>query len=239
MRKEHRPVYVTRGKRWLDKQYADHFLVPHFDAVGEGCGFENPYYIQVVGSPIELGKHVQIVGMSDNRVRLTAWGVGQGLGRIRIGDYTVINPGARITSGCSIEIGRNALFAANVSITDADSHGLYDRVHDPGGYAPIVIGDNVWLADGVCVLKGVTIGKNTVVGARSLVVNDLPDHCVAAGNPARVIRELDPNATYYSRSDVMADQSYLDRLYELERYLTRENTLMGFLRYLLFPKRGD
>lgn len=239
MRKEHRPAYVTRGKRWLDKKYADHFLVPHFDAVGEGCGFENPQYIHVVGAPIELGKQVQIVGMSDSRVRLTAWGVSQGLGRIRIGDFAVINPGARITSGCSIEIGKNALFAANVSITDVDSHGVYDRVHDPGGYAPVVIGDNVWLADGVCVLKGVTIGKNTVVGARSLVVNDLPDHCVAAGNPARVIRELDPNAAYYSRSDVVADQAYLDRLYELERYITKDNTLMGFLRYLLFPKRGD
>jgi carbonic anhydrase/acetyltransferase-like protein (isoleucine patch superfamily) len=91
----------------------------------------------------------------------------------------------------------------------------------------------------VCVLKGVTIGKNTVVGARSVVVSDLPGHCVAAGNPARVIKELDPNASYYSRSDVMADQSYLDRLYELESYLTKENTLLGFLRYLLLPRRGD
>ena len=72
-----------------------------------------------------------------------------------------------------------------------------------------------------------------------MVVSDLPAHCVAAGNPARVIRELDPNAAYYSRSDVLADQAYLDRLYELERYLAKENTLLGFLRYLLLPNRKD
>lgn len=56
--------------------------------------------------------------------------------------------------------------------------------------APITIGDNVWLAGGVIVCAGVTIGENTVVGAGSVVTRDLPPRVLAAGNPCRVIREL-------------------------------------------------
>ena len=57
---------------------------------------------------------------------------------------------------------------------------------------PIVIGDNVWLGGGVIVLPGVTIGENTVVGAGSVVVRDLPPDVVAGGNPARVVRAVEP-----------------------------------------------
>ena len=56
--------------------------------------------------------------------------------------------------------------------------------------APITIGDNVWLGGGVIVCAGVTIGSNTVVGAGSVVPRDLPAGVLAAGNPARVIRDL-------------------------------------------------
>lgn len=57
---------------------------------------------------------------------------------------------------------------------------------------PIVIGDNVWLGGGVIVCPGVTIGANTVVGAGAVVVKDLPANVVAVGNPARVVRSLEP-----------------------------------------------
>lgn len=56
--------------------------------------------------------------------------------------------------------------------------------------APITIGDNVWFGGGVIVCPGVSIGRSTVVGAGSVVTRDLPDHVFAAGNPARVVREL-------------------------------------------------
>ncbi|WP_030106918.1 DapH/DapD/GlmU-related protein, partial [Actinoalloteichus caeruleus] len=60
---------------------------------------------------------------------------------------------------------------------------------------PITIGDNVWLGGGVIVCPGVTIGENTVVGAGAVVTRDLPANVVAVGNPARVIRSLEPGAT--------------------------------------------
>jgi maltose O-acetyltransferase len=55
---------------------------------------------------------------------------------------------------------------------------------------PITVGDNVWLAGGVIVGPGVSIGENTVVGAGAVVVRDLPANVVAVGNPARVLRSL-------------------------------------------------
>jgi acetyltransferase-like isoleucine patch superfamily enzyme len=55
---------------------------------------------------------------------------------------------------------------------------------------PVSIGDGSWLGHGTVVLPGVTIGRHVVVGANSVVTSDLPDNCVAAGVPARVIRQL-------------------------------------------------
>jgi maltose O-acetyltransferase len=57
---------------------------------------------------------------------------------------------------------------------------------------PISIGDNVWLGGGAIVCPGVTIGDNTVVGAGAVVTRDLPANVVAIGNPARVLRQVDP-----------------------------------------------
>jgi maltose O-acetyltransferase len=59
---------------------------------------------------------------------------------------------------------------------------------------PITIGANVWLGGGVIVLPGVTIGENTVVGSGAVVTRDLPANVVAVGNPARIVRRLDPEA---------------------------------------------
>ena len=65
---------------------------------------------------------------------------------------------------------------------------------------PITIGDNVWLGSGAIVLPGVTIGENTVVGAGSVVTRDLPANVVAVGNPARVVRAIDPSSAPRTRT---------------------------------------
>lgn len=91
--------------------------------------------------------------------------------------------------GCfeSITIGNNVRCGANTLITDSDWHNDDYR---SGGNNPISIEDNVWLGEGVKVLKGVHIGKNSVIGAGAIVTSDIPANVIAAGNPCRVIKSI-------------------------------------------------
>jgi acetyltransferase-like isoleucine patch superfamily enzyme len=240
MRREHRPLSLVRARSAFDAFYAQRYLVPQFDAVGEGTEFTCPYYIHVFGSPITLGKYVHVAGIKDNHVRFSVWPVEPGLGRVSIGDYTVINPGVRIGAGHSIEIGRNAIFASNVYVTDTDWHGRYDRVFSPGGHAPVVIEDNVWLSERVIVGKGVRIGENSIIGAGSIVISDIPKNCIAAGNPARPVRDLDPNERFVSRSHAYAEpDKYMAQQRGFQELMTANNTLRSWLRYLWKPTRED
>jgi acetyltransferase-like isoleucine patch superfamily enzyme len=95
--------------------------------------------------------------------------------------------------GCaeSVTIGRNVICGGNTFITDYDWHAI-DR-SDPKAKAlssPVVIEDNVWLGLNAVVLKGVTIGKGSIIGANSVVTKSIPAGVIAAGNPCRVVKEL-------------------------------------------------
>ena len=93
---------------------------------------------------------------------------------------TVIGCFDRITLGDNVRCGANTL------ITDGDWHPGDPRSSPP---APVVIGSNVWLGEGVKVLKGVTIGPDAVIGAGSIVTRDIPPGAIAAGNPCRLLRD--------------------------------------------------
>lgn len=101
---------------------------------------------------------------------------------------------------CPVKIGNDVFFGPNCSLLTPIHPMLYEernmRVKEDGTLydleyaAPITIGDSCWLATGVQVCGGVTIGKNCVIGAGSVVTRDIPDNCFAAGNPCRVIRKI-------------------------------------------------
>jgi acetyltransferase-like isoleucine patch superfamily enzyme len=116
-------------------------------------------------------------------------------GSISIGAGGHVGIGSVIVARESIQIGTNTLIAEYVTIRDQDH--LFDGsgITSQSGFstAPIVIGNNVWLGAKVTVTKGVNIGDNVVVGANSVVTRDIPANCVAAGAPARVIRNLKPS----------------------------------------------
>lgn len=110
---------------------------------------------------------------------------------IRIGDRCNIGRGSSINGRLSIEIGDDVTTGPNVYITDHNHR--YDDLDIPIGRqwvteAPVRIGAGSWLATGVVVLPGADIGRHVTVAANSVVRGHLPDNCVAAGVPAKVVR---------------------------------------------------
>jgi maltose O-acetyltransferase len=108
-----------------------------------------------------------------------------------IGDGTFINGGAVILDVGRVAIGADVQIGPNVQLL-TPTHPLEPALRRTGVEAaePITIGDNVWLGGGVIVCPGVTIRRDTVVGAGAVVTRDLPPGVLAVGSPARVVREL-------------------------------------------------
>jgi maltose O-acetyltransferase len=112
---------------------------------------------------------------------------------IVIGENCWFSNNVELTAARSIKIGNHCLIGQAVSILDADFHEINPatRMRSEGIVGPVNIGNNVWVGSRTMVLKGVSIGDNSVIGAMSLVTKDIPANCVAAGNPARVVRKLE------------------------------------------------
>jgi len=127
-------------------------------------------------------------------------------GQCTVGDFTLLN-GALIMAEEKIEIGSHCLISWNIGIADSDFHPLKpaqrlidaqalapyfkDRPPRPKlKTAPVKIADNVWVGMNAVILKGVTIGENSVVAAGSVVTKSVPPNTVVAGNPAVMVRQL-------------------------------------------------
>lgn len=160
---------------------------------------------RLVRFPIHIrGRHAIHLGVrltTGRQVRLDAFPIESSRTVLVIGNDVQMNDSVHIGAAELVEIGDHTLIASRVFITD-HSHGLYDRqdigsrpdvvpIERPIVADPVRIGRNVWLGEQVCILPGVTIGEGAVIGAGSVVTRDIPARCVAAGNPARVIRLWD------------------------------------------------
>ena len=110
---------------------------------------------------------------------------------IEIGNDVFIN-GTRFGCQDKIQIGSRGILA-DARILDTDFHSVEANRHDSDAkvlHGPITIEENVWIAGGAVILKNTRIGKNSVVGFNAVVVDDVPDNCVAAGNPSKIVKEL-------------------------------------------------
>jgi len=124
-----------------------------------------------------------------------------------VGDFTLLN-GAMVMAEDRIEIGSHCLISWNVGIADSDFHPLEpaQRLIDAQALAPfykdrpprpkletrpVKIGNNVWIGMHAIILKGVTIGENSVVAAGAVVTKSVPANAVVAGNPAVVVKSFD------------------------------------------------
>ena len=117
----------------------------------------------------------------------------QGRGILNIGKRFVINRYSRIVTHERIDIGDHVTIGQMVSILDHDHHyDLQDGQLQLSGYdtAPVKIGNNVWIADKVTILRGVTIGNNVVIAANAVINKDVPDGVIVGGVPAKILKEL-------------------------------------------------
>jgi acetyltransferase-like isoleucine patch superfamily enzyme len=123
------------------------------------------------------------------------WLTAPGEARIRIGEGTFLNLGVMVAAAELVEIGSHCMFANGCFVTDANH-----RFDDPDkpvpwqGFTskgPTRVGDNVWCGAHVVIASGVTVGERCVIGANSVVTQDIPAFSVAAGAPAKVLRKVE------------------------------------------------
>lgn len=115
------------------------------------------------------------------------------------GNFVYANFNLTMVDDTHIYVGDNVMIGPNVTLATA-GHPILPELREKGYQynMPIKIGKNCWLGAGVVVLPGVTIGENTVIGAGSIVTNDIPSNVVAVGNPCRVLRPVgEKDKQYY------------------------------------------
>jgi acetyltransferase-like isoleucine patch superfamily enzyme len=240
MRRDHRPASLKRAYAALERAYVRWRLAPQLDALGRGFHFMKPWFVRLNGPGITVGAQVHWVAAADRHITLSSWVHPKGQGRITIGDYCLLCPGVRIDSAVEVTLGDSCMVAAGAYLTDADWHDLYDRTEVVGASAPIVLEENVWIGDGATVCKGVRIGAHAIVAARAVVTKDVPPFAVVAGNPATVVKTLDPERPRRTRAKLFADPEGLEAwLRELDNAFLAGNTVLGWLRARLWPRRGD
>jgi maltose O-acetyltransferase len=150
--------------------------------LGKGVRFNGA--IRIINKGGKLIIHDKVFISSDFGV--TRFRVNKGA-TLEIGEYTGLTYGCIIEANSTIKIGRNALIGFESVIIDSDYHGIEDR-NDIPAPQPITIEDNVWVGARCMILKGVTIGEGSVIGAGSLVTKSIPPRSLAVGSPARVIK---------------------------------------------------
>ena len=165
----------------LTKIIRGFFVRMRFNKCGKYFRAEEKIRILKKNSYISVGRKVQF----HREVKLSAWGDKQ-QSRIIIGDNTSIGDRTEIHAGSKIEIGNGCNIAWDVCIMDRDYHKFNS---DAENISPVKIEDNVWIGCNSIVLKGVTIGEGAVIAAGSIVTQNVPTNCLAAGNPAKIIKQ--------------------------------------------------
>lgn len=143
-----------------EQEYRRELITELFENIGESFQIETPFHC-------DYGCHISI------------------------GENFYSNYDCIIIDVCDVKIGNNVFFGPRVGLYTA-GHPIDAEVRNTmlEFGKPITIGDSVWFGGNVVVTPGVTIGSNVVIGAGSVVTKDIPDNCVAVGNPCRVLRPI-------------------------------------------------
>lgn len=180
------------GKLWL---HFYKFIFINFSMQNEAKVWGRPEILLYADGRFEVGKNAHWVSSSRrgsiamySKCHFTVYGNAE----LRLGNHVGLN-GTSITCKKGITIGDDTIIAANTIIVDSDFHTKWppEKRWDSdteGQDEEVVIGKNVWIGMNCTILKGVSIGDNALIGAGSLVVDNIPANCLAVGNPAKVVK---------------------------------------------------
>jgi len=156
-----------------------------------------PYYIRgkkfiKFGKNFTTGVGMRLDAFADNKTKCL----------IEFGDNVQLNDYVHIAAVNSVKVGNNVLIASKVFITD-HNHGNYGTITSlqshpkippadrPLFHNAVIIEDNVWIGEFVCIMPGVIVQEGSVIGAMSVVTKNIPPYSIAVGSPARVIKKFD------------------------------------------------
>ncbi|MCM3183633.1 sugar O-acetyltransferase [Priestia megaterium] len=169
-------LYIFNHSRPSEHAVRSNILKQLFSEIGEDCYIEPPLHANWGGKNVHFGNSV----------------------------YANFN--LTLVDDCNIFVGDNVMFGPNVTIS-AGTHPIHPNLRRKKAQynVPIYIEDNVWIGAQSVVLPGVRIGKNSVIGAGSVVTTSIPANVVAVGNPCRVIREINNRDMRYYYKDLEID----------------------------------
>lgn len=185
----HHPAYLQLEKEKTDK------LKYSFKSLGGPCNIMEPYII-MKPEYISIGNNFS----SLYNLRLEAWDEYEGQKfspEIIIGDNVCFNTDCHIGCINKVVIGNNVLLASRVYISDhfhgeinGDIKNVPPTKRKLFSKGEVIIDDNVWIGEGVCILPGVTIGKNSIIGANAVVTKSFPPNSIIGGIPAKILKSV-------------------------------------------------
>lgn len=178
--------HLERRGMWRLSVWAMRKMLRPVQKYSTELSLTGPIIIENQGT-IEIGRYTTLRSSWHKPI---SFSVTSPQGRLLIEDQVFINWGVNIGVASQVVIGARSLIGDDALIYDTDWHSL-DGTDNAVETAPTRIGRGVWLSARTVVLRGVTIGDNTVVAANSVVTSDLPNNVLAAGAPARIIRTID------------------------------------------------
>lgn len=194
-----------------------------------------PQNLKIFGNNISIGDYTTLITATDKQIDLSTWETDKINGEIQLGKYILISPGTSIRSAKKIIIGNSTMIASDVTITDSDWHDIYDRTDYVASPKEVIIEENVWIGEKSLILKGSKIGKNSIIGAGSVVSGEVPANVIFAGNPAKEIKKLDEKS-FKTRESLFSESStYLEDLLKIEKKTLEHNSLINWLKSLIWP----
>lgn len=190
------PIGLTRKCQYAKRVLYTGYYRRNFKHFGNRS-LLSPFACYLVGlDNISIGENVSLGA----NIQLGAWKKHQDTKynpEIIIGDNTIIRADAHITAVDSIRIGNNVLTGTKILITD-NAHGASEKslldippckrpLYSKG---PVIIENNVWIGEKVSIMPGVHIGEGAIIAANSVVTKSIPAYCIAAGVPAKIIKNL-------------------------------------------------